>query len=243
MKETTIQPYRPLELMIDPKITDFDCRDFIGIWDKFVPASFCDQLIEWYEHMYYKRSSQYDHEDQYQMISEQLEPFGSTYGEKDQDRFHKTISPGEIQYGSNLNRKDTSVMLNYCNDNITYQVNQFLKSCMMHYISEFGQLKQVSMFSSDIKMQKTEPEGGYHLWHYENSAGSHANRELVWMIYLNDVLPENGGETEFMYQRRRLNPTKGTVVIFPAGMTHVHRGNMVLDGDAKYILTGWYIKS
>ena len=85
MKETTIQPYRPLELMIDPKITDFDCRDFIGIWDKFVPASFCDQLIEWYEHMYYKRSSQYDHEDQYQMISEQLEPFGSTYGEKDQD--------------------------------------------------------------------------------------------------------------------------------------------------------------
>jgi len=25
-------------------------------------------------------------------------------------------------------------------------------------------------------------------------------------------------------------------------MTHVHRGNTVLDGD-KYILTGWYIKS
>ena len=79
-------------------------------------------------------------------------------------------------------------------------------------------------------------------YRYENSAASHAARELTWMIYLNDVPPEAGGETEFMYQHKRFNPTAGTVMIFPAGMTHVHRGNTVLDGD-KYILTGWYIKS
>lgn len=239
----TITPYRPLELMLDEKITDFECQDFIGVWNNFVPASFCDQLLDWFEFLYTKRTCQYDGEDQYKMFAENLEPFGTTYGDQAHDRFHKTVSPGEIQYGSNLNRKDISIMLNYCNDNITYQVNQFLKSCMLQYISEFGQLKQVSMFSSDIKMQKTEPEGGYHLWHYENSAGTHAARELTWMVYLNDIAPENGGETEFMYQRRRIHPSKGTVVIFPAGMTHVHRGNMVLNGPAKYILTGWYIKS
>ena len=50
------------------------------------------------------------------------------------------------------------------------------------------------------------------------------------------------GETEFLYQRKRFQPKKGTVVIWPAGMTHVHKGNTVLTTD-KYILTGWYIKA
>ena len=112
----------------------------------------------------------------------------------------------------------------------------------MHYVSEFGQLKNVPLISPDVKMQKTEPAGGYHQWHYENSAASHAQREVTWMIYLNDVPPENGGETEFLYQRRRIHPTAGTVVFFPAGMTHVHKGNTLLNGD-KYILTGWYVKT
>ena len=96
------------------------------------------------------------------------------------------------------------------------------------------------MFSSDIKMQKTPPGGGYHAWHYENGSASHAKRELTWMIYLNDV-PDGEGETEFLYQRKRYQPKTGTVVVFPAGMTHVHKGNTVLTTD-KYILTGWYIK-
>ena len=140
-----------------------------------------------------------------------------------------------------MRRKDLSVLVNYCNDKISHQINQFLKSCMGHYINEFGQLDNLPMFSSDIKMQKTSAGGGYHMWHYENSGASHAARELVWMIYLNDLDDDQGGETEFMYQHRRIKPTVGTVVIFPAGMTHVHKGNMVLKGD-KYILTGWYIK-
>lgn len=70
---------------------------------------------------------------------------------------------------------------------------------------------------------------------------SHAMRELTWMIYLNDM-PDGDGETEFLYQRRRIKPTAGTVVIWPAGYTHVHKGNTVFSQD-KYILTGWYIKN
>ena len=60
------------------------------------------------------------------------------------------------------------------------------------------------------------------------------------MIYLNDM-PEGEAETEFLYQKKRVGPTRGTVVIWPAGMTHVHRGNPVYTQD-KYILTGWYYK-
>jgi len=59
--------------------------------------------------------------------------------------------------------------------------------------------------------------------------------------YLNDM-PDGDGQTEFLYQKRRLTPTAGTVVMWPAGYTHVHKGNTVFSQD-KYILTGWYIKN
>ena len=101
-------------------------------------------------------------------------------------------------------------------------------------------MKTGKFISEDCKMQKTPPGGGYHMWHYENSGFGHHARELVWAIYLNDM-PEGEAETEFLYQRRRIQPTAGTVVVWPASMTHVHKGNTVFTQD-KYILTGWYIR-
>ena len=54
-------------------------------------------------------------------------------------------------------------------------------------------------------------------------------------------MPDGEAETEFLYQKRRIKPETGTLLIWPAGMTHVHRGNTVFTKD-KYILTGWYFK-
>lgn len=220
---TTIPPYRPLELMQDPKITKYDCQDFVAVWENFVPASFCDKLIEYFEYVAENHSII--------ELEAPVLPEGMNPG---------ILMRGENQYKGALNRKDLSILLNYVSATYTYQVYQFLISCVGHYISEFSQLSQASLFSTDIKFQKTSPGGGYHLWHYENGTESHGQREFTWMIYLND-LPDGEGETEFLYQLRRIKPTKGTVVIFPAGYTHVHKGNTVLTTD-KYILTGWYIK-
>jgi hypothetical protein len=61
-------------------------------------------------------------------------------------------------------------------------------------------------------------------------------RKLVTMLYLNTV--EEGGETEFLYLHRRIQPVQGRLLIFPAGFTHTHRGNPPLRGE-KYILTSW----
>ena len=216
----TIQPYRPLELMRNDAFTRSSFDDFIGIWDNFVPGSFCDELIQYFEDTYAANSS---------VVKAQ--------GDYDYESFVN----GEDVYQGSLNRKDISMLLNYHQQELAYKVHQFLTSCVLHYIVEYDQLRKVNMISTDVKMQKTSPGGGYHLWHYENSAASHAQRELTWMIYLNDI-PDGEGETEFLYQRRRLKPKKGTVVIWPAGMTHVHKGNTVLTTD-KYILTGWYIKT
>ena len=56
------------------------------------------------------------------------------------------------------------------------------------------------------------------------------------MMYLNTV--EEGGETEFLYLAKRFKPVRGRVLIWPAGFTHVHRGNPPLTGE-KYIATSW----
>jgi hypothetical protein len=84
--------------------------------------------------------------------------------------------------------------------------------------------------------------GGYYYWHSEiyprDPACEALHRVLLFMFYLNDV--DRGGETEFLYQGRKLKPTMGQMVIAPAGFTHTHRGNVPESAD-KYILTSWIL--
>ena len=42
--------------------------------------------------------------------------------------------------------------------------------------------------------------------------GWNRHRVLAWMVYLNDV--EEGGETEFLYQKLRIKPKKNTLLIW-----------------------------
>jgi hypothetical protein len=90
-------------------------------------------------------------------------------------------------------------------------------------------------FISDFKIQKTNPTEGYHIWHHEVNPTC-LNRIISYTVYLNNV--EEGGETEFLYQSIRVKPKQGTVILWPAGYTHIHRGNPPLSGT-KYIITGW----
>jgi hypothetical protein len=62
------------------------------------------------------------------------------------------------------------------------------------------------------------------------------NRVFAFTLYLNDVT--EGGETEFLYQKCRIKPVQNRFVLWPAAITHIHRGNPPLSND-KYILTGW----
>ena len=95
----------------------------------------------------------------------------------------------------------------------------------------------------DINAQRyTAGEGGYPYWHSENypQQGSvePLHRNLLFMFYLNDV--EEGGETEFYYQKEKIKPKAGRMVIAPSGFTHTHRGNVPVSND-KYILTSWVL--
>lgn len=114
-----------------------------------------------------------------------------------------------------------------------------LKKCYTLYNHAFS----ISINFEDVicevfKLQKSTDGGGFYHWHHEQGRDYRTiSRFAVWMVYLNDDF--EGGHTDFMYQNKSIKPKKGTVVIWPAAYTHVHRGNTDLVGT-KYILTGWF---
>jgi len=89
------------------------------------------------------------------------------------------------------------------------------------------------------KLQYYPPGAGFKIWHCERNSASPIIRErhLVYMMYLNDIDDEGG--TEFFYQKRKVKPKKGRIVIWPADWTHTHRGVTSMTQE-KYIVTGWY---
>ena len=115
-----------------------------------------------------------------------------------------------------------------------------LQHCYEDYTEQFSVLKNDRIRATHMKMQRTDPGGGYHVWHGEQGNGDHADRVLVYMLYLNSLGDGDGGETEFLYQRRRINPEVNTMLLWPATFTHAHRGNPVLCDQSKYIVTGWF---
>ena len=92
------------------------------------------------------------------------------------------------------------------------------------------------------KVQRTVAGGGYHQWHYEDGQFLHRDRSLTWMVYLNDIPSENGGGTDFLHQKLTLQPKEGTIVLWPAAYTHVHRGGFLTGDLPKFIATGWFIR-
>ena len=132
--------------------------------------------------------------------------------------------------------KDKQICLDGFSPSESKQMMEFVNNCLFHYLNEYTYLGNFSYVSSLCLLQKTEPTQGYHLFHAENVNWNLSSRTMAWMVYLNDV--EEGGETEFLYQKLKVKPKKGTVLIWPGGYTHLHRGNPPMSD--KYIATGWY---
>ncbi len=153
--------------------------------------------------------------------------------------------PENTKYGLNhfqnyeLGRNDTQLFLPPGASGSGQLINNALNKCIEQYSNTYWSVKQISARSFEIKLQKTLPRGGYHTWHCESTNRESMERVLAWMIYLNDV-PDNEGETEFLWQKVKVKPVSGRCVIWPAMFTHTHRGNPVYSCN-KYIATGWYV--
>ena len=94
-----------------------------------------------------------------------------------------------------------------------------------------------------INLQRyTAGQGGYPYWHCElyprDPQCDTLHRHVLWTLYLNDGF--EAGETEFLFQGRRVAPRAGSLLIAPTAFTHTHRGNRPSGGD-KFIATSWIL--
>lgn len=190
-------------------------KDFIGVFSEVYPEGFCEHLI-----------AEFDHHQNFGVGTDRQNSEGANKHKKD-------------DYQIFSNGKNISFEL-FENNNTYDMFFKGLQNCFEEYSSKFSVLKDVRINCNNIKMQKTSTGGGYHVWHSEQGNGNQANRSLVYMLYLNTLPTEANGETEFLYQQRRINPIKNTMVLWPAAFTHVHRGNPVYGDHSKYIVTGWF---
>lgn len=185
--------------------------DFIGIYDNVLTREECQNIIKYFEEMR-KYNLVFDR----QSTGEAL-----PHEKKDETCF---LMDTDTFYLDKTHPVLVDILAKFwkCYQDYSKKYSVLVKSCI-HGISS-------------IRVQKTEPSGGYHTWHYENNGKQHSGRFLAFTIYLNTV--PIGGETEFLYLNERVNAVEGRVILWPAGFTHTHRGNQPI-GASKYIVTGW----
>jgi hypothetical protein len=186
--------------------------NFIGVYDNYITPEECNKAIKLYE---------------------------------DQNKFNNTINRIGFERASILYKQDQQFFAAPNNIDVWWES---LKPMMVnfdiawnHYVKNVGadDAYGVPFHFTDLKIQKTLPTEGYHVWHIEHGKGfDNEARAFVFSVYLNDV--EDGGETEFLHFSKRVKPKTGRIVIWPAGFPYVHRGNPPLSGE-KYILTSWML--
>lgn len=106
-----------------------------------------------------------------------------------------------------------------------------------------GQLARTCLRPGAVNLQwYRDGEGGYPYWHCElyprDTQAETLHRHLLWTLYLNDDFAD--GETEFLFQQKKVTPRTGALLIAPTAFTHTHRGNRPRGGD-KFIATSWIL--
>lgn len=190
-----------------------DYKDFIGIYSDVFPKGYCPFVISEFERLVEIGAG-----------SDRQTSEGSLKHTKDDMQLIMDYYP-YLQFNS-------ISILNIFNGG--------LQACYDEYTNKYSVLKDSSIRSSYMKIQRTNPGGGYHVWHSEQGNFPHSNRVLVYILYLNTLPEESAGETEFLYIQRRIRPIENTLLIWPASYTHAHRGNTVFSNINKYIVTGWF---
>ena len=83
------------------------------------------------------------------------------------------------------------------------------------------------------------PGEGFKRWHCDwtisDEATEPSHRVLAWILYCNDI---DSAGTEFYWQDHYESAERGKLIIFPAGLSHIHRGRVNVKGT-KTIATGW----
>lgn len=200
-------------------VTSFEFHGFIGV---FETNNTCEQLIDYFELVSSLGLSYVRRKSRGNLLRDVSDEITS---------FSHLASSNDMQ--SEIIVKQDQNGMEACRSYV-----RAIDACLDIYHHEFSSLTEFNLRQDFPQIQLTKPGHGYHNFHFEKNTGELSNRVLATMMYLNDVLEGDGGETEFLYQNLRIQPKAGRVLIWPADWTHTHRGNPPLAGD-KYIATSW----
>jgi hypothetical protein len=112
---------------------------------------------------------------------------------------------------------------------VLYKYKKQYKYCSLHQANW--------QITEGYNIQRYKPGEGYFKLHYERTGPSTSLRHLTFMTYLNNV--NDGGETEFIYQKLKVKPETGLTLIWGSDWNFTHRG-ITSKTETKYITTGWY---
>jgi len=197
-------------------MNDVEHKDFIGYYRNLYPTGYCEHLIKEFN---------------------RLEEGGVGSNRQRSDKADRHIKD-DYQICIELSNHTLEGFKDKDSCNLFFQG---LQTCYDDYTEKYSILRDSGKIRATVmKMQRTGPGGGYHIWHGEQGPGVYANRVVVYMLYLNSFEDGDGGETEFLYQRTRVKPEENLMLLWPAAYTHAHRGNPVLTDKYKYIVTGWF---
>jgi hypothetical protein len=152
--------------------------DFVGIFDNVLTKEECAPIIQYFD---------------------ELRSLNLVYTRQD------------LKDGAPHHKSDETAFVLQHDTIVTYKKNPVLHTflenfwkCYEQYVSVYSILADSGVHGiNSIRIQKTLPGQGYHSWHYESSDGAVASRLIAWSLYLNDI--DLGGETEFLYLKRRIN--------------------------------------
>jgi len=136
--------------------------NFIGVYDNYITKEECNKAIKLFE---------------------------------TQNKFHHTLNRMDFENASILQKKDKQFFANGNNLEIWWSE---LKPMILnfeiawkHYVKNTGAqdaYDSIQFHFSSLKLQKTLPTEGYHVWHIEHNKGFEMEaRAFVYTIYLNDV--------------------------------------------------------
>tara|TARA_B100001778_G_C18582120_1_gene627982 strand:- start:1133 stop:1903 length:771 start_codon:yes stop_codon:yes gene_type:complete len=215
-----------------PEFTGMVDHGAIGVFDNFFKWDFCDSVIDSFEYWHHKKY----------ILGEDCETKVTEFEGREVKL--NTVSEGKKQFSNNAShRNDQQLYLEIADSSMAMEINRGVGACFEIYAQKYSGIITDScdpVSSWTCKIQKTNSGGGYHIWHSENGSFLYRDRVLTWMVYLNDIPYESGGGTDFFHQELSLQPKKGTVVLWPATYTHMHRGAFLTGDISKYIATGWF---
>ena len=189
-------------------------REFIWVKEQSLSEDFCNQIIDKFETDPYRKTGQVDQNnprvDKNLKITIDTTITHRIAWREEDEVLYKALGKALYEYEIHLQKTSKGKWNLHPSDG--YQVKD-----------------------TGYMVQKYEPNGFYN-WHHDWCINEGWSRIYTYIWYINTIKEEYGGWTEFI-DGRRIQPKVGSILLFPATWTYVHRGYTTK--VPKYIVTGW----